>query len=383
MRFRSPFSFALFVAVIFMLSSHARMSAQESAVSGSPASIEMPEAPLPQVAHLHLAAPDLAAVPQNPPAPAQSGIQSGSDTPPGQSSPAQSSPAQSSPAQSTPAQSNPAPGSTPAQQTQTNPPQGSSSSQADAKQTPQTQDQRDTAQKQIKEQETQRVLGIVPSFNVNYRSDAVSMTAGQKISLAFHSSIDPVTFGVAGVVAGLHEALDDDTGFRWGPEGYFRRAGAAYLDAFNGTMIGNGFLPALLHQDPRYFRLGHGSATHRLLYAMSTSFICHHDHTGKWEPNYSNVAGNIISGAISNLYYPDSNSGIGLTISNGFIVTAEGMAGGVFAEFWPDISRKFLHKDPTNGRDAQARALDAQEKQTRKEAKEKQQRQQPPQSNPQ
>jgi len=33
-------------------------------------------------------------------------------------------------------------------------------------------------------------------------------------------------------------------------------------------------------------------------------------------------------------------------------VTIEGGAGAVLQEFWPDISRKFFHKDPTNGRDA-------------------------------
>jgi hypothetical protein len=70
------------------------------------------------------------------------------------------------------------------------------------------------------------------------------------------------------------------------------------------------------------------------------------------------VGGNIISGAISNLYYPSGNSGIGQTFTNGLVVTAEGGAGSVFQEFWPDISRKFLHKDPTHGLDAQARAAD-------------------------
>lgn len=133
-----------------------------------------------------------------------------------------------------------------------------------------------------------------------------------------------------------------------------KRSGAAYLDAFDGAMIGNGFLPALLHQDPRYFRLGPGTTTHRILYAMATTVICKHDNTGKWEPNYSNVSGNIISGAISNLYYPSGNSGIGQTISNGMIVTAKGTVAVVFQEFWPDISRKFLHKDPTHGLDGQA-----------------------------
>jgi hypothetical protein len=185
--------------------------------------------------------------------------------------------------------------------------------------------------------------------------------------LAFRSSTDPFTFGAAFVVAGYHEAEDEDKGFGWGVEGYGKRSGAAYLDAFDGDMIGNGILPAVLHQDPRYFRLGHGSTTHRLLYALATNVMCKHDNTGKWEPNYSNVTGNIISGAISNLYYPSSNSGIGQTFSNGMIVTAEGGIGSIFQEFWPDVSRKFLHKDPTHGLDAQARAADKAQKEARKQ----------------
>lgn len=245
--------------------------------------------------------------------------------------------------------------------------QGSSSSQA-AVQLPSTEKSKhQKAEEQIKEEEHQRNIGILPAFNVSYRSDAVSLTSGQKMRLAFRSSIDPVTFGGALLIAGYHEAMDDDKGFGWGAEGYGKRSGAAYLDSFDGTMIGNGILPSILHQDPRYFRLGHGTASHRLFYSLATAVICKHDNTGKWEPNYSNVGGNIISGAISNLYYPSGDSGISQTFSNGMIVTAEGGIGSIFQEFWPDISRKLLHKDPTHGLDAQARAADRTKKEARKQ----------------
>jgi len=231
-----------------------------------------------------------------------------------------------------------------------------------------SQNQHEKAEQQIKEQEKQRVLGVLPAFNISYRSDAVSLTSKQKIKLAFRSATDPVVFATALVVAGYGEVADGDSGFPWGAKGYGERAGAKYLDAFDGTMIGNGFLPALLHQDPRYFRLGHGSAGHRMLYAMATSVICKHDNTGKWEPNYSNLLGNITSGAISNLYYPSQNSGFGLAITNGLVVSGEGTVGGIFQEFWPDISRKFFHKDPTNGLDAQAKAADKAAKQAKQNA---------------
>jgi hypothetical protein len=252
---------------------------------------------------------------------------------------------------------------------QTQPAQDSSSAQAPASQSDAEKSKHEKAQQQVKNQEHQRVLGIVPAFNTSYVSDAVSLTARQKLSLAFHSTTDPFAFGAAFLVAGYHEAMDEDTGFGWGIEGYGKRSGAAYLDAFDGNMIGNGILPSLLHQDPRYFRLGHGTFTHRLLYAASTTFICKHDNTHRWEPNYSNVGGNIISGALSNYYYPSSDSGAGQTISAGMVVTVEGAFGSVFQEFWPDISRKFLHKDPTNGLDAQARAADKAANEARKKPK--------------
>jgi hypothetical protein len=242
--------------------------------------------------------------------------------------------------------------------------QESSSAQTTAPAAGSDRTQQERAAEQVKEQEKQRLLGIMPMFNMTYHSDAVSLTAKQKMSLAFRSAIDPYTFGVAIVVAAWGEMSDSDNGFGWGPAGFAKRAGAKYLDAFNGAMIGNGILPSVLHQDPRYFRLGHGSGMHRAFYAFSTSFICKHDNTHRWEPNYSNVGGNLAAGAISNLYYPSSDrTGWSTTLVNGMIVTAEGAVGAELQEFWPDISRKLFHKDPTHGLDAEARAADQAAKQ--------------------
>ncbi len=215
-------------------------------------------------------------------------------------------------------------------------------------------EQHTKAEEQIREQEKQRLFGVVQNFNTSYRPDAVSLTAGQKMRLALRAAVDPANVAVAALVAGYGEAADSDSGFPWGASGYGERVGVKYLDVFNGTLLGNGIFPALLRQDPRYFRMGHGSMRRRLLYAMATTVICKHDNTGRWEPNYSNLLGNITSGALSNLYYPAADSGIGLTIGNGIIVTAEGTGGAIFQEFWPDLSRRLLHRDPTHGLDAAA-----------------------------
>lgn len=216
--------------------------------------------------------------------------------------------------------------------------------------------QQQKAQEEVKEQEKQRVEGIVPNFNVTYHHDAVPLSPGQKMQLSLHSAIDPFSFASAFLEAGYHEADNDLKGFSWGPEGYFERSGVAYLDTFDGDILSTGVVPILFHQDPRYFRLGVGPAGHRALYSLATNFIAKSDRSGKWEPNYGNLLGNFAAGELSNLYYPKGNSGSGLAATNTVIQIAEGAGGSIFNEFWPDISRRFLHKDPTHGLDAQAQA---------------------------
>jgi hypothetical protein len=219
---------------------------------------------------------------------------------------------------------------------------------------------------QINQQEQPRTPQVLLAFDASSRGEAIPLTAGQKLKLALRSATSPFAFGKPFVVAGYHEVLDQDTGFGWGAEGYGKRAGAAYLNSFDSTMIGDGILPSLLHQEPRYFRLGYGTVRHRGLYAVAQVFRCHHDGARQWEPNYSNLGGNLIAGALSDLYYPSDETGAGQAISQGMTSIAWSAAGPLFAEFWPDISRKFLHKNPTHGLDAQA---DAAKKQAQEQQK--------------
>jgi hypothetical protein len=220
--------------------------------------------------------------------------------------------------------------------------------------------QEQLADEQLKQEKKQRVLGFMPSFNTSYDSDAVSLTRKQKFKLAFSQATDPFQFLIAGIAGGFSEAEGSDHGYGGGPVGYLKRVGADYADSFDGAMIGNALLPSILHQDPRFFRRGYGSAKRRVFYALSTSFVCKHDDTGKWEPNYSNLGGNLAAGAISTLYVPEDERTAGNVIEGFALVTIEGAGGAVLQEFWPDISRKFFHKDPTHGHDAILRAAHGQ-----------------------
>jgi hypothetical protein len=201
--------------------------------------------------------------------------------------------------------------------------------------------QQEKAEQQLKQQEKQRIAGVVPNFNVSYNEDAAPLSRKQKLHLAFHTAIDPVSFGVAAFDAGLSQAEDDFPGYGQGAQGYAKRFGASYADNFDGTLLGNAIFPILLKQDPRYFRRGKGRFTTRLLYSISTTVWCKNDN-GSHGPNYSNILGNLAAGGISNLYYPASDRGAGLTFERGLTVTAYGAFGGVFNEFWPDIAKEIF-----------------------------------------
>jgi len=262
------------------------------------------------------------------------------------------------PSSGQPQEATPEPSQTQSDTAQVNGQSDSSSAQTAPDSTAKEQAQYEKAREQVKEQEKQRVEGIVPTFNVTYHSDAVPLTPGQKMNLSLHSALDPFAFASAFLEAGYHEAANDVSGFPSGPEGFFERSGAAYLDTFDGDILSTGIVPILFRQDPRYFRLGHGTVRHRALYSLATSFIAKSDRSGKWELNYGNVLGNLAAGALSNLYYPGGNSNFGLTVTNTILQISEGTGGSIFNEFWPDLSRRFLHKDPTQGLDAQAEAAD-------------------------
>jgi Carboxypeptidase regulatory-like domain len=194
--------------------------------------------------------------------------------------------------------------------------------------------QTEIAEEEIKQQEKQRVLGVIPNFYVSYVPNAAPLSSKQKFQLAWKNTVDPVTFGVTGAIAGIEQWQNDFSGYGGGAQGYGKRYGASYADLVSGTFIGSAILPSLLKQDPRYFYKGTGTTKSRILYAMANAVICKGDN-GRWQPNYSDILGSIAAGGISNLYYPASDrNGVGLTFETALI--------GIGATAGVDILQEFV-----------------------------------------
>ena len=168
------------------------------------------------------------------------------------------------------------------------------------------------------------------------------MTTKLKFKLALRTTTDPVTFFVVAGVAGAEQAHKTFPGYGQGSEGYAKRYGASYADTVAGRMIGSAILPAVLHQDPRYFYQGSGTTRSRLLHALVSTVVCRGDN-GRLEPNYSHILGSFAAAGLSNVYRAPQDRQASLTFRNGFIIVGSGAVVNVLREF---VSRKLTSSVP-------------------------------------
>ena len=214
------------------------------------------------------------------------------------------------------------------------------------------------AQELVIEEEKQRVFGVFPNFYVAYAPDAPALTTRQKYDLAWKSSVDPVSFAATGVIAGIQQAENNFKGYGQGAQGYAKRFGANFADDMVSNMVGNAILPSLLKQDPRYFYKGTGTVKARTLYALAMAVMCRGDN-GRWQVNYSGLAGGIASGGISNLYYPaSSRQGAALTFETAGYATIGTAVQNLMQEF---VVKHFTPKLPHYGAAKAARGSGAPE----------------------
>jgi Carboxypeptidase regulatory-like domain len=196
--------------------------------------------------------------------------------------------------------------------------------------------QEQIATEQVIVAEKQRVFGIIPNFYVTYDQHPVPLTTKLKYRLAFKAATDPVTFLGVTFMAAVYQA-GDLPDYQQGWDGYAQRIGAGYADTATDIFIGGAILPSILRQDPRYFYQGTGTKKSRALHALSSPYICKGDN-GKTQPNISSLGGDLASGAISNLYYPDTNRGVGLVFEGFAVTTAVRTVNALIQEF---VLRRF------------------------------------------
>ena len=196
-----------------------------------------------------------------------------------------------------------------------------------------------TSPPQSKNKSPERIYGVVPAYTITDARDAPALTPKEKFELFAKGTLDPFPYAAYALQAGISQATDTHSGYGQGLAGYGKRFGAACLDGTSARFFATYAFPSLLHQDPRYFRKGEGSAWSRVRYSITRGFVTRAD-SGKSQPNWSNVFGKFAGASLSNLYYPAADRGANLTFTRVAISLGYQTLGNLAIEFWPEIHRK-------------------------------------------
>ena len=168
-----------------------------------------------------------------------------------------------------------------------------------------------------------------------------SLEVKDKFVLFVQDTLDPVSFLFAGFKAGLNQAANQDPTFGQGAAGYGKRFGAEFAGQTARRFFTDFAYPTVFSEDPRYYRLGHGSTRTRFLHAAEHTFVAHRD-SGKHMFNFSKWMGTASAVALNNAYHPGNERGFTpATRQIGYSVMGD-MGFDVLREFWPEIARK-LH----------------------------------------
>lgn len=192
--------------------------------------------------------------------------------------------------------------------------------------------------------QTKRILGIVPNFrSVSADTKLPPQSPEQKFKGATEDSFDYSSVIYTGILAGVAQAEGSYPEFHTGAAAYGRYFWHSFVDQTDENYEVEFVFPSLLHQDSRYYTLGHGGFVKRTGYSFSRVFITRTD-AGRETFNASEVVGAGAASGISDLYYPSPDRT--WTKTGQRWVVSMALDGGtfIFKEFWPDINNRFFHQ---------------------------------------
>jgi hypothetical protein len=194
-----------------------------------------------------------------------------------------------------------------------------------------------------------RILGLMP----NYRSVSAGEVPPppgfkQSFKIATHQALDYSTFVFLGLTTATAYAQDShpslDT-YNGGDAVFWAYLWRGFLDKTDGTYQSAWILPTLLHEDTRYYAMGHGSKWKRLGYAMSRVAVAR-TYGGHATPNLAGLGGKVGAQAVSTTYYPAGSEQFSVLATKFGYSIARDMGFTVFREFYPDIAIHILHRNP-------------------------------------
>jgi hypothetical protein len=164
--------------------------------------------------------------------------------------------------------------------------------------------------------------------------------ATNKIVYSFTEVARPINL-LPGLYSASYEQLfNSDPKYGHDAGAFGEKFGAAMLRSASVRVFSDGLLAAAFHQDPRYYRIAHGSLVRRALLSARQAIIRRGD-DGSDQFNYSGIGGRAAAAALVVTYYPEpsiTSKVVGLTFATSIATDA---GGNLVLEFLPNMIRKF------------------------------------------
>jgi hypothetical protein len=192
-----------------------------------------------------------------------------------------------------------------------------------------------------------RMFGMIPDFENTNDTEAnrKPLTIREKYILSLHQSFDISAHIGDAFQAALQQAGNGQPHYGQGWGAYGERFAANEGDQITSSILIYGVLPSFLHEDPRYFRQGRGSAMARIWYAINRTFVTRRDR-GDWGFNTSATVGQLLSAGISISYYPPQDRSVGHLFENWAVNLGGNSAYNVLSEYYPDLMHTLFHRHP-------------------------------------
>jgi hypothetical protein len=164
------------------------------------------------------------------------------------------------------------------------------------------------------------------------------LTPKQKAWLATRDVIDPFNALTIMANSAIYVGANSHSGYGPGMRGFGRNVGVSYSQDVTFEFFDTFLIPSIVHQDPHYHRLPKASMKRRIAHAIYQVEWTQGD-DGRGMPNYGNLAGYAIAGAISNLYVPGQQTDLAASVSRYAIALGTAPIDNFITEFLPDVAR--------------------------------------------
>jgi hypothetical protein len=171
---------------------------------------------------------------------------------------------------------------------------------------------------------------------------ARQLSAKEKLELSVHQQFRFYAFSTKFLAAGWEQLRNSNPRYGTDSGAFGERLGAAFIRQDSNAFFSDGVFPALLHQDPRFYRLGSGTILHRAVYAATRGIITRTD-AGKTAPNYSRFLGAASAYALTMTYYPAVSATWSQTWKGYGVSFLTGALGFELHEFVPDLIHLVRH----------------------------------------